>query len=67
MNHGRDVALLTRLSGLKNTKISSLVDHRDRRSPTTELKNLKVMFVVMKKILESQSCKAKLQRKARNS
>ena len=63
MNHGRDVALLTRLSGLQNTKISSLVDHhdRDRRSPTTELKNLKVMFVVMKKILESQSCKAKLQ------
>ena len=40
---------------------SRLVDHRDRRSPTTELKNLKVTFVVMKKILESQSCEAKLQ------
>ena len=34
--------LLTHLSGLKNTKISSLVDHCDRRSPTTELKNLKL-------------------------
>ena len=48
---------------------SSLVDHHDRyrRSSTTELKNLKGMFVVMKKILEIQSCyetASKLQRKA---
>ena len=46
---------------------SSLVDHHDRRSSTTELKNLKAMFVVMIKILVIQSCyetAAKLQRKA---
>ena len=61
MNHWRNVALLTRLSGLKNTKISSLVDHRDRRSPTTELKNLNVlvMVVVMKKFSRVSPVKQK--------
>ena len=67
MNHGRDVALLTRLSGLKNTKISSLVDYRDWRSPTTELKNLKVMFVVMKKFLRVSPAKRNFSERHGNS